>query len=276
MKQTRRKAPPLLRVEDLHVAVGGKAVLKGLSLVVRAGETHALMGPNGSGKSSLAYALAGHPDYDVRKGSMRFAGADIEDLPPEARAAKGLALAFQYPVAIPGVTMMVFLKTALNAQRKARGEKPLAAGEFLRTVRARAQALGVEEALLKRPLNVGFSGGEKKRNELLQLALLSPRLAVLDEIDSGLDIDALQNVAAVMRSLQSSGRAQLIITHYQRLLHYVRPTHVHILAGGRIARSGGPELAQAVEASGYAAYGSPPVGGAPVGGAPAAGHEAAQ
>ena len=252
---TRRKAAPLLAVEDLRVEVGGKPILNGLSLTMRGGEIHALMGPNGSGKSSLAYALAGHPDYAVTGGRMRLNGKELGALAPEARAALGLGLAFQYPVEIPGVSMMNFLKTALNAQRKLRGAKPLAAAEFLRTLRARAETLGVEDALLRRQLNVGFSGGEKKRNELLQLMLLAPRLAVLDEIDSGLDVDALQTVAAVLRALQGPQAAQLVITHYQRLLHHVRPTHVHILAEGRIVRSGGPKLAEAVEASGYAAYG---------------------
>lgn len=251
----RRKPAPLLVVDGLHVEIGGKQILKGLSLKIHGGEIHALMGPNGSGKSSLAYALAGHPDYVVTAGRMRLGGKDLAALAPEERAALGLGLAFQYPVEIPGVSMMNFLKTALNAQRTSRGAKPLAAGDFLRTLRTRSQALGVEDGLLKRQLNVGFSGGEKKRNELLQLALLAPRLAVLDEIDSGLDVDALQMVASVMRSLQGPKEAQLIITHYQRLLHHVRPTHVHILADGRIMRSGGPELAEAVEASGYAAYG---------------------
>lgn len=254
--RTERSARLCLRVENLHVAVGGKPILNGLSLAMRLGETHAVMGPNGSGKSSLAYALAGHPDYEVTKGRMLLFGKDVADLDPEERAAKGLGLAFQYPVEIPGVTMMNFLKTALNAQRKARGAKPLAVGDFLRQLRARARALGVAEPLLRRALNVGFSGGEKKRNELLQLALLAPRLAVLDEIDSGLDIDALQNVAAMLRTLQATQRAQLIITHYQRLLHYVRPSHVHILADGRIARSGGAQLAEAVEREGYGAYGA--------------------
>jgi Fe-S cluster assembly ATP-binding protein len=241
-------------IKDLHVAVGGAEIIKGLSLHVPAGETHAIMGPNGSGKSTLAYALAGRDGYDVTSGGATLDGADILAIEPEERAAKGLFLSFQYPVEIPGLSAIAFLKAALNAQRKARGQEPMPAPELLKRLRAKAAALKIEEEMLKRPLNVGFSGGEKKRFEALQMAVLEPRFAILDETDSGLDIDALKLVAENVNRLRAPDRAMLVITHYQRLLDYIKPDRVHVLARGRIAASGGPELALELEREGYDKY----------------------
>jgi Fe-S cluster assembly ATP-binding protein len=241
-------------VKDLHVAVGGAEIIKGLTLSVPAGETHAIMGPNGSGKSTLAYALAGRANYDVTQGSAMLDGANLLTLEPEERAALGLFLSFQYPVEIPGLSAIAFLKAALNAQRKARGLEPMPAPQLLKLLRAKAAELKIEEDMLKRPLNVGFSGGEKKRFEALQMAVLEPRFAILDETDSGLDIDALKIVAASVNALRAPDRAMLVITHYQRLLDYIKPDRVHVLARGRIAASGGPELAHELERDGYDKY----------------------
>jgi Fe-S cluster assembly ATP-binding protein len=244
----------MLDIKNLHASVDDNEILRGLDLTIRAGEVHAIMGPNGSGKSTLSYVLAGREDYDVTEGTVTFEGEDLLELSPDERAVKGLFLAFQYPVEIPGVAMMTFLKTALNAQRRGRGETELAMPEFLRLVRATAEKLGISPDMLKRGVNVGFSGGEKKRNEVLQMALLEPRLCVLDETDSGLDIDALKIVADGVNALRSPKRSFLIITHYQRLLDYIVPDIVHVMAGGRIVRTGGKELAHELEAKGYAGY----------------------
>lgn len=241
----------MLDIHDLHVNIGEKAILRGLSLHIPAGEVHALMGPNGAGKSTLAYSLAGRDDYVVQSGTALLEGADLLAMIPEARAAAGLFLSFQYPLEIPGVPTMTFLRTALNSQRKARGEAEIASGDFLRLVRAKADALKMSPDMLKRALNVGFSGGEKKRMEILQMSVLEPRLAVLDETDSGLDIDALRIVAEGVNALRADHRAMLVITHYQRLLDYIKPDRVHVLANGRIIHSGGPELALRLEAEGY-------------------------
>ncbi|MCY3980937.1 MAG: Fe-S cluster assembly ATPase SufC, partial [Alphaproteobacteria bacterium] len=229
----------MLEIRDLHVSVEGRAILNGLDLSVGLGEIHAVMGPNGSGKSTLSYILSGREGYAVDRGEALYDGRDLLALEPEERAAAGVFLAFQYPVEIPGVGTMTFLRTALNALRRGRGEDELDAMQFLRVVREKARALGIGEDMLKRALNVGFSGGEKKRNEMLQLALLEPRLAILDETDSGLDIDALKVVAEGVNALRSPDRAMLIITHYQRLLDHIVPDRVHVLAKGRILRSGG-------------------------------------
>jgi Fe-S cluster assembly ATP-binding protein len=244
----------MLDITDLHVKLEAeeKPILKGLDLSVAAGSVHAIMGPNGSGKSTLSYVLAGREGYEVTAGTARLEGADLLAMEPEERAAAGLFLAFQYPVEIPGVGNMTFLRTALNAQRKARGEPEVGAGEFLKLVRARAAALQIDAEMLKRPVNVGFSGGEKKRNEILQMAVLEPKMCILDETDSGLDIDAMKLVADGVNALRDAGRAFLVITHYQRLLDHIRPDVVHILADGSIVRSGGPELALEVERNGYA------------------------
>jgi Fe-S cluster assembly ATP-binding protein len=244
----------MLDIKNLHASVDGNEILRGLDLTIRAGEVHAIMGPNGSGKSTLSYVLAGREDYDVTEGTVTFEGEDLLDLSPDERAVKGLFLAFQYPVEIPGVAMMTFLKTALNAQRRARGDAELAMPEFLRLVRTTAEKLGISPDMLKRGVNVGFSGGEKKRNEVLQMALLQPRLCLLDETDSGLDIDALKIVADGVNALRSPERSFLIITHYQRLLDYIVPDIVHVMAAGRIVRTGGKELALELEAKGYADY----------------------
>ena len=245
---------PLLEVKDLHATVGGKEILKGIDLVVRAGEVHAIMGPNGSGKSTLSYVLAGRAGYEVTGGSVSFGGEDLLAMEPDERANEGLFLAFQYPVEIPGVAGMTFLKEAVNAKRKQAGEPEMDAMQFLKMVRAKAKDLGMSDEMLKRAVNVGFSGGEKKRNEILQMAVLEPRLAVLDETDSGLDIDALKVVSEGVNALRSPERGMVLITHYQRLLDYIQPDHVHVLAHGRIQRSGGKELALELEAKGYAEF----------------------
>ncbi|MEQ1724473.1 MAG: Fe-S cluster assembly ATPase SufC [Sphingopyxis sp.] len=273
----------MLQITNLHAAVDDRPILKGLSLAINAGEIHAIMGPNGAGKSTLGYVLAGRPGYAVMEGSVRFtpsrhpvldtgsrfAGGDAEgsgtpdqvrgdeidllSLAPHERAAAGLFLGFQYPVEIPGVSNVQFLREALNAQRKHRGEAPLSGGEFLKIARAQADAMGMDMAMLKRPVNVGFSGGEKKRNEMVQMGIIDPALAILDETDSGLDIDALRVVGdGINRIMRRPDKAVLLITHYQRLLDYVKPDFVHVLADGRITRTGGPELAHALEREGYA------------------------
>jgi Fe-S cluster assembly ATP-binding protein len=243
----------MLEIKNLHVAVDGKEILKGLSLRVDAGEVHAIMGPNGSGKSTLSYVLAGRAGYEITEGSITYRGEDLAALAPEARAAKGVFLAMQYPVEIPGVTTMMFLKSAINAQRRARGEAELDAIAVLKAVRKKAATLNVSEEMLKRALNVGFSGGEKKRLEILQMALFEPKLAILDETDSGLDIDALRIVAQGVNAMRNPQRAMLVVTHYQRLLNYIVPDRVHVLVDGRIVRSGGPELALELEDKGYGA-----------------------
>ncbi|TMJ36179.1 MAG: Fe-S cluster assembly ATPase SufC [Alphaproteobacteria bacterium] len=244
----------LLEVKNLHVEVDGRKILNGLELSVGRGSVHALMGPNGSGKSTLAHVLAGKEGYVVTQGEVLLDGEDILALPPDERAARGLFLAFQYPFEIPGVATMTFLRTALNAQRKKRGENEISTPEFLKHVREVAGKLGIEQEMLRRGVNVGFSGGEKKRNEILQMALLQPRLCVLDETDSGLDIDALKTVADGVNALRSPKRGFVVITHYQRLLNYIVPDVVHVLSRGRIVRTGGKELALELEASGYAQY----------------------
>jgi len=241
----------MLEIKNLHAAVGGKEILKGLTLSIGLGEVHALMGPNGSGKSTLSYVLAGREGYEITEGSISYQGADLTAMQPEERAAKGIFLAMQYPVEIPGVTTLTFLKTALNAQRRARGDSELDAMSVLKLVRQRATELQISEEMLKRALNVGFSGGEKKRLEILQMALFEPKLAILDETDSGLDIDALKLVADGVNALRASNRAMLVITHYQRLLNFIVPDRVHVLAGGRIVAEGGKELALELEAEGY-------------------------
>jgi Fe-S cluster assembly ATP-binding protein len=244
----------LLDIKNLHAGIDGKEILKGLDLTVNPGEVHAIMGPNGSGKSTLAYVLAGKQDYAPTQGEVRFDGQNLFDMEPDERAARGLFLAFQYPLEIPGVATMTFLRTALNAQRKKRGEAELSTPEFLKKVRGLAKTLGVDPEMLRRAVNVGFSGGEKKRNEILQMALLEPRLAVLDETDSGLDIDALKIVADGVNRLRGPGRSFIVITHYQRLLNYIVPDVVHVLSKGRIVKTGGKELALELEARGYAEY----------------------
>src|SRR5689334_6353602 len=244
----------LLEVKNLHVEVDGKKILNGLELSVSRGSVHALMGPNGSGKSTLAHVLAGKDDYVVTQGEVLLDGEDILALSPDERAAKGLFLAFQYPLEIPGVATMTFLRAALNAQRKQRNESELSTPDFLRRVREVAGKLGIEQEMMRRAVNVGFSGGEKKRNEILQMAMLEPRLCVLDETDSGLDIDALKVVADGVNRLRTPERSFVMITHYQRLLDYIKPDVVHVLWKGRIVKTGGPELAHELEASGYAAY----------------------
>jgi Fe-S cluster assembly ATP-binding protein len=241
----------MLEIKNLHVAVEGKEILKGLSLSIQAGEVHAIMGPNGSGKSTLSYVLAGRAGYDITEGSIVYNGEPLTAMSPEVRSAKGLFLAMQYPVEIPGVTTMTFLKTALNAQRRQRGEPDLDAVGVLKLVRAKAKSLNISEEMLKRALNVGFSGGEKKRLEILQMALFMPKLAILDETDSGLDIDALKLVAEGVNSLRASDRAMLVITHYQRLLDYIVPDRIHVLVRGRVVAEGGKELALELEAKGY-------------------------
>ncbi|MBX6321206.1 MAG: Fe-S cluster assembly ATPase SufC [Rhodospirillaceae bacterium] len=244
----------MLDIRGLQASVDGKPILKGIDLRIEAGEVHAIMGPNGSGKSTLAHLLAGREGYEVTAGSVLFDGRDLLALKPEERARAGVFLAFQYPVELPGVGSNTFLKLAVNAVRKHRGLPELDAVEFLKLVRQKREALGIGEEMLRRPINVGFSGGEKKRTEVLQMALLEPRLAILDETDSGLDIDALRVVAAGINALRGPERSMLVITHYQRLLEYVVPDRVHVLSGGRIVRSGGRELAEQLEREGYAAF----------------------
>ena len=241
----------LLEIRDLHASAGDTPILRGIDLVVRPGEVHAVMGPNGSGKSTLANVLAGRPSVTVTRGEVLYEGSDLTQRSPEERAHAGIFLAFQYPVEIPGVANMYFMKAALNAQRKARGEEQLDAMDFLTLVREKMKLVDIDEGLMQRAINEGFSGGEKKRNEVLQMAVLEPRLAVLDETDSGLDIDALRTVANGVNALRSPERAMIVITHYQRLLDYIVPDFVHVLAEGRIAHSGGKELAQELEQRGY-------------------------
>ncbi|MCE7795170.1 Fe-S cluster assembly ATPase SufC [Sphingobium sufflavum] len=243
----------MLHITDLQSTVADKPILKGLSLSINAGEIHAIMGPNGAGKSTLAYTLGGRPNYDVTGGSVDFDGQDLFDLAPHERAAAGLFLGFQYPVEIPGVSNLQFLREALNSQRKSRGEEPLSGGAFIKLAKEKAGLLGMDMEMLKRPVNVGFSGGEKKRAEMVQMGILDPKLAILDETDSGLDIDALRIVGAGINTImRAPDKAVLLITHYQRLLDYVKPDFVHVLAGGRIVKSGGPELALELEREGYA------------------------
>ena len=242
----------MLSIDNLHARVVGREILKGLSLNVKPGEVHAIMGPNGAGKSTLGNILAGRDGYEVTEGTVRFDERDLLTLAPEERAAAGIFLAFQYPVEIPGVNNTYFLRSALNAQRKARGETELDSMQFLKRVREKLAVLHLDDRLLQRGVNEGFSGGEKKRNEIFQLAVLEPRLAILDETDSGLDIDALKSVAEGVNALRSPDRAFLVITHYQRLLDYIRPDVVHVLADGHIVQTGGPELALQLEAHGYA------------------------
>ena len=242
----------MLQIDNLHAEIDGKPILKGLSLTVNAGEVHAIMGPNGAGKSTLGYVLGGRPGYEVTEGSVTFDGRDLLDLAPNERAAAGLFLGFQYPVEIPGVSNVQFLREALNAQRATRDEKPLSGAEFLKLARAEAAKLGMDAEMLKRPVNVGFSGGEKKRNEMVQMGVVNPRLAILDETDSGLDIDALRIVGdGINRIMRAPDKAVILITHYQRLLDYVEPDFVHVLSDGRIVRSGGKELAHELEREGY-------------------------
>ncbi|ETI65361.1 transporter [Sphingobium sp. C100] len=243
----------MLTIDNLSNDIDGKAILKGLSLSINAGEIHAIMGPNGAGKSTLAYTLGGRPGYEVTGGGATFEGQDLFELEPHERAAAGLFLGFQYPVEIPGVSNLQFLRESLNSQKRARGEKELNGGEFIRLARDKAALLGLDMDMLKRPVNVGFSGGEKKRAEMVQMGILDPKLAILDETDSGLDIDALKVVGAGINAImRKPDKAVLLITHYQRLLDYVKPDYVHVLAGGRIVKSGGPELALELEREGYA------------------------
>lgn len=245
---------PLLEVRNLHVRVEEREILHGLDLIVNEGEVHAIMGPNGSGKSTLSHVIAGKPGYEVTDGQILFRGEDLLEMDPDERAAKGVFLAFQYPVEIPGVTTMNFLRTALNAQRKARGESELMVPDFLKKVREVSKSLNIPQDMLKRGVNVGFSGGEKKRNEVLQMALFEPSLCILDEMDSGLDIDALRIAADGVNALRSPGRAMVVITHYQRLLNYIVPDFVHVMSKGRVVKSGAKDLALELEASGYAQF----------------------
>jgi Fe-S cluster assembly ATP-binding protein len=244
----------VLSINNLHTEIDGKPILKGLSLSVNAGEVHAIMGPNGAGKSTLGYVLGGRPGHEVTEGSVTFDGEDLLEMAPHERAAAGLFLGFQYPVEIPGVSNVQFLREALNSQRRARGEGPLSGGDFLKLARAEAATLSMDAEMLKRPVNVGFSGGEKKRNEMVQMGIIAPRLAILDETDSGLDIDALRVVGdGINRIMRAPDKAVVLITHYQRLLDYVKPDFVHVLEGGRITRTGGAELALELEREGYGA-----------------------
>jgi len=243
----------MLTITNLHASVDGKPILNGVSIEVPSGEVHAIMGPNGSGKSTLAYVLAGRPGYEVSEGGVSFDGRDLLALEPHERAAAGLFLGFQYPVEIPGVSSLQFLRESLNAQRRSRGEAELSGGEFIRLAREQAALLGMDAEMLKRPVNVGFSGGEKKRAEMVQMGIMDPKFAILDETDSGLDIDALKAVGeGINRIMRRPDKGVLLITHYQRLLDYVEPHRVHVLQGGRIVRSGGPELARELEREGYA------------------------
>jgi len=244
----------MLEIKNLHAEIDGKQILRGLTLTVPQGEVHAIMGPNGSGKSTLSHVIAGKPGYEVTGGEILFKGEDLLEMAPDERAAKGVFLAFQYPVEIPGVATMTFLRTALNAQRKARGEPEVTAPQFLKLVREKSAALKIDFEMLKRGLNVGFSGGEKKRMEIFQMAMLEPRFLILDETDSGLDIDALRIVSEGVNALRSPERSMLVITHYQRLLDYIKPDRVHVLSAGRIVASGGPELALELEREGYDRY----------------------
>ncbi|MBV9137443.1 MAG: Fe-S cluster assembly ATPase SufC [Hyphomicrobiales bacterium] len=248
----------MLEIRNLHAEIDGKPILKGVSLAVKPGEVAAIMGPNGSGKSTLSYVIAGKDEYEVTEGEVLLDGESLLGMDPDERAAKGLFLAFQYPLEIPGVATMTFLKAALNAQRKKRGEDEIAPADFIRSVNRAADKLGISREMLRRALNVGFSGGEKKRMEILQMALIEPRMCVLDETDSGLDIDALRIVAEGVNSLRAENRAFLVITHYQRLLSHIVPDTVHVMADGRIVKSGGPELANELEAKGYADFAARP------------------
>ena len=242
----------MLRIENLHATVAGKTILNGLTLTIPTGEIHAIMGPNGSGKSTLAYVLGGRPGYEVTEGSVTFDDRDLFAMEPHERAAAGMFLGFQYPVEIPGVSYLQFLRESLNSQRRSRGEKELSGAEFIRLAKAQAALLGMDSDMLKRPVNVGFSGGEKMRAEMVQMGIMAPRLAILDETDSGLDIDALKAVGAGINSImRAPDKSVLLITHYQRLLDYVKPDKVHVLSKGRIVRSGGPELAHQLEREGY-------------------------
>jgi len=243
---------PMLEIKDLHARVAGTEILKGVDLTVDRGQVHAIMGPNGSGKSTLAHVLAGRPGYEVTRGTVFYKGKDLLAMKPEERAREGVFLAFQYPVEIPGVSNVYFLKNALNAIRKHRGEPELDAMDFLKLTKEKAKSVAIDEELVKRPVNEGFSGGEKKRNEIFQMAILEPSLAVLDETDSGLDIDALRTVASGVNALRASDRAMIVVTHYQRLLNYIVPDFLHVLVDGQIALSGGKELALELEAKGYA------------------------
>jgi Fe-S cluster assembly ATP-binding protein len=253
----------LLEIQNLHASVAGNEILRGVDLTVNAGEVHAMMGPNGSGKSTLAHVLAGRPGYDVTQGSVQFKGQNLLAMAPELRAREGIFLAFQYPVEIPGVSNVYFLKNALNAVRKHRGLPELDAFEFLELVKEKAKLVDIDEELVKRPVNEGFSGGEKKRNEIFQMAVLDPTLAILDETDSGLDIDALRIVASGVNSLRSTERAMIVVTHYQRLLNYIVPDFLHVLVDGRIVREGGKELALELEEKGYAWLEKEPPGPVP-------------
>ena len=253
-KELKERITTMLEIKNLHAEVDGQAILRGIDLTVNAGEVHAIMGPNGSGKSTLSHVLAGRDDYEITEGSVTYRGEDLLEMEPEDRAAKGVFLAFQYPIEIPGVATMTFLKTALNAQRKSRGEDELPTPDFMKLVREKSDELKISKEMLRRSVNVGFSGGEKKRAEILQMAVLEPFLCVLDETDSGLDIDALKVVADGVNTLRGPDRAMVVITHYQRLLNYIVPDHVHVLSAGKIVRSGGKELALELEESGYAAY----------------------
>jgi Fe-S cluster assembly ATP-binding protein len=250
----RKKEMSLLEVKDLKVRVEEREILHGLSLTVNPGEVHAIMGPNGSGKSTLSHVIAGKPGYEVTGGEILFRGEDLLEMAPDERAAKGVFLAFQYPVEIPGVATMTFLRTALNAQRKARGESEYSTPDFLKKVREVAKSLNIPQDMLRRGVNVGFSGGEKKRNEILQMALFEPAVCILDEMDSGLDIDALRVAADGVNALRSPDRAMVVITHYQRLLNYIVPDFVHVMSKGRVVKSGGKDLALELEASGYAQF----------------------
>ena len=241
----------MLKIDNLHAGVDGAEILKGLSLNVPAGEVHAIMGPNGSGKSTLSHTIAGRDDFEVTEGAVTLDGSDLLELDPNERAAQGVFLSFQHPMEIPGVATMNFIRTALNAQRGARGEDEVSAADFLKLIREKAKLVGLTDAKLKRPFNVGFSGGEKKRMEMLQMAIFEPRFCIMDETDSGLDIDALKMVGDVVNALRGRDRGFLVITHYQRLLDYIKPDRVHVLADGKIVKSGGPELAAELESSGY-------------------------
>jgi len=244
----------MLQIKNLHANVDGNEILRGINLTINPGEVHAIMGPNGSGKSTLSYVLAGKDDYEITEGEILFKGEDLLEMAPDERAAAGVFLAFQYPIEIPGVATMTFLRTAMNAQRKARGEAELNTPDFMKIVKQKASELNVSPEMLKRPLNVGFSGGEKKRNEIMQMALLEPTLCVMDETDSGLDIDALRVVSEGVNALRNSERGMLVITHYQRLLDHIVPDVVHVMSAGKIVKSGGKELALELEENGYADY----------------------